>query len=341
MWRLARQLRLEHGATVRLIVNDLASFRDLEQSIDVTCARQEICGVTVMAWNQALDIHPAWLVIEAFAVNLPESYIAAMATMTLPPVWINLEYLSAETWVGGHHLLPSPHPKLPLTKYFFYPGFTQDTGGLIREHGLLAARRSFIRASVENRLRVFVFGYPNAAVGNLVRTMAESTMPVTCTVAEGALAAGMAAISGLENRLIPGLLIETIAFIPQQDFDQLLWKHDVLFVRGEDSFVRAQWAAKPFIWQIYPQSEGAHWVKLDAFLVLYCDGLESGAASALRKLWRAWNDQDQTNIGAAWQAFISYQPALQRHAEAWARKLAQMPDLAANLLSFYQKTTKI
>jgi len=33
---------------------------------------------------------------------------------------------------------------------------------------------------------------------------------------------------------------------------------DVNFVRGEDSFVRAQFAARPLVWQAYPQDEGAH-----------------------------------------------------------------------------------
>jgi uncharacterized repeat protein (TIGR03837 family) len=162
--------------------------------------------------------------------------------------------------------------------------------------------------------------------------MSESGDSVVFTVPSGALA------TSLEGARAA---IEFASFIPQMEFDDLLWKHDVLFVRGEDSFVRAQWASKPFIWHIYPQNEGAHWVKLDAFLMLYCDGLESGAASALRKLWRAWNDEDDANIADAWQGFVRYLPELQLHAEAWSRKLAQMPDLAANLLSFYQKTTKI
>jgi uncharacterized repeat protein (TIGR03837 family) len=340
-WRLARQLTHEHGVGVRLMVDDLASFCKLEPSIDAWSARQQIIGVEVVPWDQAHAFHPARLVIEAFAVNLPDSYIAAMSSMITPPIWINLEYLSAEAWVGEHHLLRSPHPKLPLTKHFFYPGFTPDTGGLIRESDLLTARNAFVRSGDIERLRVFLFGYPNAAAGNLLRAMAESATPIACTVPDGALATNLMQTHSLEENRSSRISIEVIDFVPQNDFDILLWKHDVLFVRGEDSFLRAQWAARPFVWQIYRQSEGAHQVKLDAFLMLYCDGLEAGAASALRELWRAWNDEDQTNIGAAWRAFVGYLPALRLHAEVWARKLAQMPDLAANLLSFYQKTTKI
>ena len=327
--------------TVRLVVDDLGSFRQLEPAINTSIRLQEMSGVTVTGWDPLADIAPAQIVIEAFAVNLPDAYVNAMAAKAIPPVWINLEYLSAESWVGEHHLLPSPHPKLPLTKHFFFPGFSPDTGGLIREHDLLNERDAFASSSQADNLRVFLFGYRNAAVGNLIEAMSESQNLLRCTVPEGALATMLRQDVGLQGDRSHGLAIETIPFVSQTDFDRLLWRHDVLFVRGEDSFVRAQWAAKPFIWQIYPQSENVHWMKLNAFLTLYCHGLENDAASALRELWRAWNAEDSNNINAAWRGFRDQLPTLQAHALAWSRKLAQMPDLAANLLSFYQKTPKI
>jgi hypothetical protein len=52
-------------------------------------------------------------------------------------VWINLEYLSAEDYVERSHRLRSPQ-RCGLDKWFFYPGFTPATGGLLREDGLLA-----------------------------------------------------------------------------------------------------------------------------------------------------------------------------------------------------------
>lgn len=337
-WRLARQLTLEHGLAVRLFVDELGSFNRLVPAIKVLSARQAIDGVTVIGWDQALTAVPAELVIEAFAVNLPATYISAMAAKQIAPVWINLEYLSAESWVGEHHLLPSPHPKLPLTKYFFFPGFTLDTGGLIRERNLLTERDAFSSFNYANNLRIFIFGYRNAAVDNLLQAMSESPTNLRCTVPEGALASSLKLPDANPAH---DSLIEKIPFTTQQSFDLLLWRHDVLFVRGEDSFVRAQWAGKPLVWQIYPQIENNHWVKLHAFLALYCEGLENAAALALRELWRAWNAEDDAKIGAAWHQFKNQLPALQLHARVWSQKLAQMPDLAANLLSFYQKTTKI
>ena len=316
---------------VRLVVDDLRAFRAIDPRLDVSNGWQDVDGITVMCWAQALNISPGDLVIEAFAVNLPTAYVDDMATKVSQPVWLNLEYLSAESWVGTHHLLPSPHPNLLLTKYFFFPGFTPDTGGLIRERDLLNARDSFISANVTNCFRVFLFGYPNAASDNLINAIIESGTGVQCTVPDGALA----------ETLKKNPAVTTIQFAPQQDFDRLLWQHDVLFVRGEDSFVRAQWAGMPFIWQIYPQSENTHLVKLNAFLALYCEEIEHEAAAALRELWRAWNAEDSIHIAAAWRQFMAHLPAMRAHAKAWSRKLAEMPDLAANLLSFYQKTTKI
>ena len=340
-WRLARQLTKEHQLRVRLIVDDLASFSVLEPAINISSELQIVSGVTVMGWGQASAAAPADLVIEAFAVNLPEPYVAAMVARVSPPVWINLEYLSAESWIGGHHLLPSPHPKLSLTKHFFFPGFTPDTGGLIREHELLAERDAFVSPNNADNLQVFLFGYQNAACQNLLQAMSESKAHIRCTVPEGALARSLKQRGGWPDNPSANFAIETIPFSAQQVFDRLLWRHDVLFVRGEDSFVRAQWAAKPFVWQIYPQPDNAHWVKVNAFLLLYCEGLENTAALALRALWRAWNAEDCVNIGSAWGQFDNQLPTLQTHAKVWAGNLAEMPDLAANLLSFYRKTTKI
>ena len=184
-WRLARQLANEHGLAVRLWVDDLASFRRLCPDADATLDVQRCRGVEIRHWMADFHvIEPAGLVIEAFACTLPEPYVTAMATMQRKPVWINLEYLSAEDWVEGCHKLPSPHPRLPLTKYFFFPGFTEKTGGLLLEHDLLAQRDAFqsdnmaldaywrslgVPEHMAGEVRVSMFGYENEAMEGLLR----------------------------------------------------------------------------------------------------------------------------------------------------------------------------
>ncbi len=339
-WRLAQQLVLEFGIKVRLVVDDLASLQKLAPATNPLLDEQLIDGISVHRWSQSIALSPSALVIEAFGCELPAAYIAAMVTSTRPPVWLNLEYLSAEAWVGTHHLLPSIHPQTGLSKYFFFPGFGTDTGGLLREWDLLERRNRFFHAQQGQRTqrqRVFLFGYQNAALPALFSAWEAGTGAARvqeCTIPESALANEAA-------RLAPTFALCLPEFIAQQGFDQMLWSHDVLFVRGEDSFVRAQWAAKPFIWHIYPQDEGAHWAKLNAFLDIYCAGLVAPAAAALRELTRAWNAQDSAAMVVAWNGFMAQIDILQAHARSWAQNLAKSPDLATNLVTFYQKTAKI
>ena len=96
------------------------------------------------------------------------AYVAAMADCARPPVWVVLEYLSAEPWIDASHGLPSPHPRLPLTRWFWFPGFTPGSGGLLREAGLLDARDAF-RADPAARSRRLAGRPVHAGPGSPVR----------------------------------------------------------------------------------------------------------------------------------------------------------------------------
>jgi len=138
--------------------------------------------------------------------------------------------------------------------------------------------------------------------------------------------------------------VEVLAapFLAQDRYDQLLWACDVNFVRGEDSFVRAQWAARPFAWHIYPQDDGAHWVKLAAFLTRYTAALDPNQAAAVTALWEAWNQRGEPaapgvarpGLTEAWPAFIARRSALEAHARVWSGELSRQRDLAAQLVDF-------
>jgi uncharacterized repeat protein (TIGR03837 family) len=140
----------------------------------------------------------------------------------------------------------------------------------------------------------------------------------------------------------------TIPFLAQDRYDQLLWACDVNFVRGEDSFVRAQWAARPFAWHIYPTDDGAHWIKMAAFLARYTEPLDRAHAAAVTALWEAWNRSDadlpgdtaKPSLGDAWPAFNARQERLGSHARAWAEGLATRADLAAALVDFCDNVVK-
>ena len=294
-WRLARQLVKEHDLQVRLWVDDLVPLAKLKPGVNALLDAQLVDGVNVRRWPDMFpEAEVADVVIEAFACKLPENYVHAMAACENKPVWINLEYLSAEAWVDGAHGLPSPHPRLPLTKYFFFPGFTDKTGGLIREAVYDERRNAFdateFRAKLglppkrEGELTISLFGYENPALPGLLDAWAHDARPITCIVPESRLLPDVRAFFGDQtNNLRRGqLTVHVIPFLPQDDYDKLIWLCDLNFVRGEDSFVRAQWAEKPFVWQIYPQAKEAHRVKLDAFLERYLEGLPT----EICRLWR-------------------------------------------------------
>jgi uncharacterized repeat protein (TIGR03837 family) len=358
-WRLARQLASEHALQVMLWVDDLQSFQRICPDVAINAEVQQLAGVTVRHWRTQAGAFTAGdiadIVIEFFACDIPEGYIAAMAECNPRPVWLNLEGLSAEEWVEGCHTLPSPHPRLPLTKYFFFPGFTNKTGGLLHESSLEEQRRQFqsdqagmaaflaqfgVTPTEMTSLKVSLFCYPHAPVPALFDTWQSGNTAITCLVPEGVAVEAIHAFLGRDAkpgtaRTCGALTVRVMPFLAQPDYDKLLWACDLNFVRGEDSFVRAQWAGKPFIWHIYPQDKNLHHVKLRAFLQRYSAGMESLIAAFL--FWNGAGSEDsqhQTDWSALWPHFQADMPGMACRAADWQRQMMANGDLASNLLKF-------
>lgn len=338
-WRLARQLAQQHGWQMRLWVDDLASFARLEKSVDSRQLNQHVGGVQVIHWTHpAPDLEPRDVVIEAFACDPPPTYLHRMQDSLRRPVWINLEYLSAEPWIEHCHGLPSPQAG-GLLKHFFFPGFTQRSGGLLREDGLLAERDALQRnpeaqTALLARLGlpprapgerlVTLFCYPDAPASVLARTLAADTQGTLLVIPEGV--APYLPV-GQQDRL----RIARLPFVPQPDYDRLLACADLNFVRGEDSFVRGQWAGRPMVWHIYPQEEASHVDKLAAWLDRY------PVPSFARDINLGWNgelglDRLRTLLGDA-LAPASLQ-AWGADAMHWCGHLAEQGDLASRLAVF-------
>ena len=352
-WRLARQLVAEHGQHVRLWVDDLETFVRLCPTASASAAQQWHEQVEIRHWQKDWQpTGPADVVIEAFACELPPAYIAAMADSGKRILWLNLEYLSAEDWVVGCHALPSMQPH-GLQKYFFFPGFEQGTGGLLREGDLLDRRDAFrgdprhreillgsfgIRLQPDAKL-ISLFAYENAAIAGWLDALEAEGRTTQLLVPEGRVVADVERWLGVTD--LPAgaqhqrgnLHVAVLPFMSQNQYDQLLWCCDFNAVRGEESFIRAQWAGRPLVWHIYPQDEGAHWDKLSAFFELYTRDLAPDARDALWRFWRAWNDG--IGSGEAWSAMQEHQAALQAHAERWTHKQVANGDLAGKLVFFY------
>jgi uncharacterized repeat protein (TIGR03837 family) len=329
-WRLAADLGAR-GHAVRLWVDDASALAWM--------APHGAPGVQVRPWPaEAPEDGPGDVVVEAFGCEIAPGFVAAIARRR--PVWINLEYLSAESYVERCHRLPSPlmsGPGAGLVRWFFYPGFTPRTGGLLREGGLAERQRAFDRQGWRARrgiaphaLAVSLFCYEPPALPLLLEEL-RARGDARLLVTPGRAAAAVLNEIGLQR--LPGkreqLSISHLEPCPQSAFDEMLWACDLNFVRGEDSLVRALWAGQPFVWHIYPQHDGAHHAKLHAFL----DWLQ--APASLRHAHALWNGLEGLPQAPALPpldaALLAEWGACVRAARA---RLLQQSDLLTQLLGF-------
>jgi uncharacterized repeat protein (TIGR03837 family) len=368
-WRLAADLA-SRGERVRLWVDDTSA---LAWMAPAGCP-----GVELLAWRETLadaDLakmaaSPVEVMVEAFGCEIAPEFVAECARSVragaLKPVWINLEYLSAEPYAERNHALPSPvshGPAAGWTKWFFFPGFTRRTGGLLREPGLATRQLAFQRQAwlgnqgikLGRQLLLSMFCYEPPGLVNLLRQLANEGIngrPVQLLVAAGRSSGAVkqafaefgnqayktpTEVAGSSQKglqpSVYGQGMLSISYLPlltQTDFDHLLWSCDINFVRGEDSVIRALWAGQPFIWQIYPQDDGAHRVKLDAFLRML------DAPASLRAFHQHWNAGASENLHAlelSWADLAGWREAAQ---SAHTRLMAQ-DDLTSRLGEFVRK----
>ena len=349
-WRLSCDLAAR-GQQVRLWVDDASALQWMAPG----ALQGEVPGVRVLPWTQPID--PALLAslpasnvwVEAFGCEIAPEFIAACACpssaggrfdSTSMPTWINLEYLSAEPWVERMHALPSPvqhGPAAGRTKWFFYPGFTPHTGGLLREQDLAARQQAFDGAAwlqaqgidARGERIASLFCYEPPPLGALLRQLDTATTPTHLLVTAGRAARAVARCLEDENDLqrLSGqreqLSLSYLPHLTQRAYDRLLWACDLNFVRGEDSLVRALWAGAPLVWHIYPQPEDdAHHAKLGAFL----DWLQ--APASLRRFHHVWNGIEAGPLPEidppGWRACV----------QAARQRLLEQPDLGTQLIGF-------
>jgi uncharacterized repeat protein (TIGR03837 family) len=310
-WRLAADLAAR-GETVRLWVDDPMALAWM--------APAGARGVTVVRWVDPLpDLMPGDVVIETFGCDPPPAFVARMAASQ--PLWINLEYLSAEDYVERSHGLRSPVQ--PYEKWFFYPGFTPATGGLLREPRALEAAADPPWAELEVAPRpgercVSLFAYADAPFSALFDRLDDRpTLLLLC-----AGASQSHALQALEGRPQRHLRAVALPWLTQRDYDRLLFACDLNFARGEDSVVRAMWAGAPLVWHIYRQHDGVHAAKLDALLD------RMAATPDVRALWRAWNGL------ADWPAALPDACNWRALSEEWRWRLLEQSDLTTRLLHF-------
>lgn len=350
-YRLVRQLRDEFGWTIRLWVDNLNSFARLEPKVNPLRSLQNMDGIQVIEWTGAPpDLIPQDICIASFSCNLPSDYLRRLhQTRTR---WINLEYLSAENWVQSCHGLPSLRSD-GLSSNFFFPGFTDNTGGLLRERDLIVLRdewlvdheaqhdmlcalgvsdelihRRFSSINAQRPLLISLFCYPHARIDEFVTALSLRQQESIVLIPNGVA-------NHLETKRIGACQLVRIPFVTQPEYDKILWTADLNLVRGEDSMVRALWAGKPMIWQIYPQDEDTHLTKLDAWLKT------AKLPPAAIDFFYTWNDhknKKELTKSISYALNDDILNSWKKDMQAFSIRQAQLPDLALSLVTFCKKS---
>ena len=353
-WRLARQLANEYSLAVRLWIDQPQALSRLvpgarpgqmQDRVSIESWRDDDPRLSLTRSEQVADV-----VIAGFECELPAGYRHAMTSRR--PVWINLDYLSAQAWVDTHHGLPSPKSD-GLTEYFFFPGFTSESGGLLREVDLIdrcerfdrdpSARIDFLRSlGIDARPGerfMSLFCYPDSPVAELIDGL--KAIEGQASAATGTPENWQLLIpEGIAPELSVRRGVRRVPFVSQTDYDRLLWSCDLNWVRGEDSLVRALWSGRPLIWQAYRQIGEAHRPKLEAMIDRWLKDAElpDPAAIAWRKAHTAWNTApdpaSRALITAALPPTLEQLPAIAAGARRWRTAQIGQSDLARRLVAF-------
>jgi uncharacterized repeat protein (TIGR03837 family) len=332
-WRLAADLA-RRGESVRLAVDDASALAWM--------APAGVERVTVVGWNDGPSAAPD-VVVELFGAGRPPG---SWRIGSAAPLLVNVDHLTAEPYAERAHGLPSPLRRAgepPSTSWFYFPGFTRESGGLLREPGRLERRREFGRgdawlaslgiAPIDGERRVSLFCYRNDALGELLDAL--STTPTLLLATAGAATEQVTSLLGPSLRR-GRLRVRPLPLLSQDDFDRLLWSSDLNLVRGEDSLVRAIWAGAPFLWQLYVQDDGAHNAKLAAFLDLYFAGADPVLESAARAAFERWNGKGDARSVEQIASSGSLEQAWTAHALARRDTVAGQPDLVSRLIAFVE-----
>ncbi len=326
--RLARELKLG-GDSVRLFCDRLEILRAIATMQD----EDDSLLFLPFESGMAEDGSAPDAVIAAFLCHLPPERVKALQQAGTPVIY--LDYLSAESWVEDFHGLQAPAEF--ANGWYFYPGFTPKTGGLLIEQRLQALVQQPHDYASGGRRQVTLFSYHNEALLPFLRLLDDSVLPTSLTVFEGLALANLNELTGL--KLKPGdcchlgkLTVRAQAMVSQARYDEILCQSDLNLVRGEDSIVRALVCGRPCLWQIYPQAEDTHIVKLKAFLSLLRDkgGADERMAAVLDALFAAYNGR-QAFPGLALDEF---EEDWRQLAARFSRYLLSLPSLAQSLRSF-------
>lgn len=346
-YRLARELSRNHKF-VSLYVDDLQALRTIEPSFPLNATKYQLSpSIIIKYWSKVCeDYTPADVIIECFACNLDESYIKKMTSRTL---WINLEYLSAESWIEGCHKLPS-FQNNGVNKYFFFPGFTNKTGGLNFEENYPLITYDYARHKVQellqlpvssiDRFTVQIFTYETPQLFPLLSAILKHHPDTIFLLPEGRSTKYLLETRASDTKKIqamyPNALWHVFPMQQQEAYSYIIKACDLNVVRGEDSISQAVINGRPFLWHIYQQKDNIHLDKLRAFTELFTQNTPPKLRSIIEQAFLALDNSSSNTCSASviFNEFMIEYCQIFGLCKTWSESLIQNNSLGRNLSEF-------
>ena len=266
-YRLAREFkRVYPNKKLRFVINKTEELNLIRKSEDIE----------IILYKDISKIeNSADLIIESFGCEIPKKYMDK--ALKNSKLIINLEYFSAEKWVDDFHLQES-FLGGNLKKYFFIPGLSEKSGGILLDNEFLE-RKKKVEANKEYYLEKFgikekydligsVFSYEKN-FDSLIEELKKLSKKIILLILSEKTQKNFIKYFDNGNNYDKIKFVK-LPFFTYDKYEELLALCDFNLVRGEDSFVRALLLGKPFLWHIYPQGENTHIKKLESFLEKYC-----------------------------------------------------------------------
>ena len=323
-YRLAREFkRIYPHKRLRFFINKTEEINLIKKSNDIE----------IIAYKDIFKVeNSADLIIETFACEIPKEYMDK--ALRSSKLIINLEYFSAEDWVDDFHLQES-FLGGSLKKYFFIPGLSKKSGGILLDNKFLE-RKKQVEENREYYLEKFkikekydligsVFSYEKN-FDSLIKELKKLDKKVLLLVLSEKTQKNFIKYFDNSNNYDKIKAVK-LPFFTYDKYEELLSLCDFNLVRGEDSFVRALLLGKPFLWHIYPQEENIHIQKLNSFLEKYCPNNKE-----LKETFIDYN-VNRDNFSYFFKNFKE----IEEHNRKYANYLIENCNLIEKLINFIKK----
>lgn len=328
--RLSRCL-VQKGHTVKLICYNTQTLDKITNDSDKNL-------IDIQKWSDNLTFNDTDVVVLAFSCRPSDEVINNIAKSNV--LTVNLEYLSAESWVEDCHGLRSFADNLNC--YYFFPGFTRKTGGLIIEDEFIAKIGNKKLTDTDNTRYISLFSYKNDNLKTVLKILSKSKKHNIVTVFEGLALDNLNALLNINLKAGQSYSFENFTFnahsmVPQPQYDDILINSDLNLVRGEDSIVRAMLTGNIFLWQIYYQEENAHIIKLNEFIDRM--GEATDADPKLFDMFRKLNNMYNSNGTIDPESFNYdiFENNFKIQTQKWSEYLLNQPSLTDSLIEFCAK----